>query len=72
MNTKPKPVHILFWSTVENSLAFENWQSLSFNTWKSLFQLTFHGKIFFTRAQEINQFQINSGFDHSINKYIEG
>jgi hypothetical protein len=68
MNNKPKPVHILFWSAAEDSLAFENWQSLSFNTWKSIFQLTFHGKIFFTRAQKINQCQINSGLDRSINK----
>ena len=68
MNNKPKPVHILFWSAVEDSLAFENWQSLSFNTWKSIFQLTFYGKIFFTNAKEINQCQINSGLDRSINK----
>ena len=68
INNKPKPVHILFWSSVEDSLAFENWQSLSINTWKSIFQLTFHGKIFFTSVQEINQCQINSELDRSINK----
>jgi len=68
MNIKPKPAHILFWSAVEDSLAFENWQSLSFKTWKSIFQLTFHGQIFFTSAQEINQCQIDSGLDRSINK----
>jgi hypothetical protein len=68
VNNKPKPVHMLFWSAVEDSLAFENWQSLSFNTWKSIFQLTFYGKIFLTRVQEINQYQINSELDRSISK----
>ena len=68
VNNKPRPVHMLFWSAKEDSLAFENWQSLSFNTWKSIFQLTFHGKIFLTRVQEINQYQINSELDRSISK----
>ena len=68
MNNKPRPVHMLFWPVEEHSLAFENWQLLSVNTWKSIFQLTFHGKIFLTRVQEINHYQINSELVRSISK----